>query len=69
MESWNDHFDYGQKFTDFLIDDNIGILLESMIYGPDTLQFKNERSFIKASRKSFSLVKIYFEDPQMTVIT
>ena len=66
-----DPWQYGETYLEFLSNDPTNQLLEELyVPVPDDLgRLRNVEWYIRKNSKAFSMVQVYFQDPQMTVIT
>ena len=67
-----DPFKHGEDYITFLSNDPTNQLIEKLLKPPPKVQeLKHEtmKNYVKANAKAFSMVQLYFQDPQMTVIT
>ena len=63
VDTYSDPFEYGDEYIAFLANNPTGLLLRN-----DTWEWKTYHGFIKKSSGSYSLINIFFDSPQMTVI-
>ena len=64
-----DPFKYGDDYIDFLMIDPTNQLLENLFEKMPEKNGQTLEHYVKGNAKAFSMVQIYFHDPQMTVIT
>ena len=65
-----DPFKAGPDYRDFLVNNPRNQLLE-VLHTPltdDMVNLRNKQWYIKKNSEAFSIVQVYFQDPQMTVI-
>ena len=68
IDTWDNPFALGQEIVDFLLDNPVGLVLKNMTFGNENGPYGYE-GLIREVWQSYSLVQIYLDKPQMTVIT